>query len=360
MRRSFFAALAVLACAGCTSAPRAPVLAIAPPPAIRSDAEPPSPERAPAVLAPSAAGNASARDVSAAAEIELSSARAALSDDRIDAASDHLARASAAAPKLAAPQLAAIELLHGRMHELARRWSDARDAYAAAFRKDPTSVTALLLEARVLAIAGDTSSAAERLACAATDRSSSIELQRAAGETLLAAHDAERALPFLRRALVLGHSDAGAFESLARALFRLGRHAEVAALAEEVRVESLSDAARLLVARSALIAGRAELAVRLLGASAAALDADPEAWLDLSRAHALSDHVSEAREAVEHALALAPDSVEALLLAGHIEKLDGRPRDAAVSYSRALRAGADPATVSALIEALAPATAKRP
>jgi tetratricopeptide (TPR) repeat protein len=354
-------AIAALACAGCTSTSRGTASASVPRSEAHSEAEPAPREQAPAVPA---IDNASARNTSAAAELELSSARTALAEDRVDAASDHLARASAAASelatqKLAAPQLAAIDLVRGRMHELARHWSDARDAYAGASRKDPSSVTAILLEARVLSIAGDTNSAAERLACAAQDHASSVELQRAAGETLLAAHDAERALPFLRRALALAHSDAGAFESLARALFRLGRHAEIAALAEEIRAESLSDGARLLVARSALIAGRADLAARMLEANTSVLDADAEAWLDLARARALSDRISDAREAVEHALALAPDSVDALLLAGHIQKLDGHPRDAAVSYSRALRVGADPATVAALIDALAPVT-KRP
>jgi tetratricopeptide (TPR) repeat protein len=288
-------------------------------------------------------------------DLSLASAVLAIAEERLGSADKHLSAAAAARP-----DLATIDLLRGRVEEMRGHWNDALEAYRAAARKDPDSSSAPLLQARVLVILGQPADAADLLERALESTPNSVELLRAAGEAYLAAKDYARAVPCLREAHALDATDRAAFQSLALALYRLGRYADAAALLEGHDDDALPDHMRLLFGRSALLALESDLAVSQLTKCISAFEKDPEVWLDLARAHALAGHMYDARAAAERALALAPDSPKTLLLLGHVHKLAGRSREAGVCYAQALRAGADPVLVAPLIEALVPADSSRP
>jgi tetratricopeptide (TPR) repeat protein len=287
-------------------------------------------------------------------DLSLASAVLAIAEERLGSAEKHLTAAAAARP-----ELSTVDILRGRVDEMRGHWDDALEAYRSAARKDPESSSAPLLEARVLIILGRPADAAELLERAMESTPSSVELLRAAGEAYLAAKDYARAVPCLRQAHALDANDRAAFESLAIALYRLGRYSDAAALLDGHDDDTLPDHMRLLFGRSALLALEADLAVTQLSKCIAAFDKDPEVWLDLSRAQALAGRTSEARAAAERALALAPDSLKALLLLGHVHKLAGQSREAGACYARALRSGADPVLVAPLIEELVPAASSR-
>jgi Flp pilus assembly protein TadD len=286
--------------------------------------------------------------------LDLASAVIALSEERLGSAEKYLDSAA-----IASPDQAAVDLLRGRMQEMRGHWSEARDAYHIAGRKDPDSMTAVVQEARVLVILGQPTEAAVALKRAVESMPTSAELQRAAGEAWLAAQDPRQAVPYLRRAHALDATDRAAFEALALALFRLGRHAEVVKLLDGQKSDEMPDHIRLVFGRSALLAGQPDLAARMLEPCTAAFDEDVEVWLDLARAHALAGRTTEAAAAAERASALEPQSPRTLLLMGHIHKLAGRSREASTCYAQALRNGADPVLVAPLVEALVPSNSSR-
>jgi tetratricopeptide (TPR) repeat protein len=91
----------------------------------------------------------------------------------------------------------------------------------------------------------------------------------------------------------------------------------------------------LLLADFEVYRGDLEAADRILQAGAARFPGDERFDVALARSAFFADRADEARKRAEAALAKRPDSVEALLVLGDIERNQGRGREATAAYSRA-------------------------
>lgn len=264
-------------------------------------------------------------------------------------ASEELARMSRPAP--APPALPVDEALtRGRSAEAAGNWQEAQAAYSEAALRDPRNTDAAVSEARVLHVMGRHGDAALVLHAAVEAHPESVELLRAAGDSVLAMNSPSMACEYYQMALTLRPDDVTLRAAYAWALHLQGRHESVIETLRNVDQTQLPDYVRLALGRSALLCGKADLAASNLEAWVRVEPDDVDTRLDLARARYLAGEDGLVLQSLEAVLARQPKAAAAYTLLGHLRQRAGQPELALASYEQAVRDGADAAALAPLMD----------
>jgi tetratricopeptide (TPR) repeat protein len=268
----------------------------------------------------------------------------------------HLSAAQALAratpPGAPAPAALSVDeaLVRGRQAEADGRWDEARAAYSEAALRDPRSIDAAISEARILHVQGEHTEAAMLLHAAVEGHPDSVELLRAAGDSVLAMNSPSMACEYYSMALTLKPDDVALRAAYAWALHLQGRHESVIETLRTVDQNQLPDYVRLALGRSALICGKADLAASNLEAWVRVESDDVGARLDLARARYLTGQDGLVLQTLEAVIARQPKAPEAYALLGCVRQRAGQPELALASYEQAVRCGADPASLAPLMD----------
>ena len=247
---------------------------------------------------------------------------------------------------------AGVERLTAVVEELSGDWQAAGDAYLAAAAKDPRDLTLLIGHARTLLARGDLRAAASYLERETALHPEDADLALAAGDAYLALADYRDAANHFTRASVVRAGDPAAARGLVLSFALGGYHAAALSRAEHLSPSELDSTLRLALGRSALLEGRAELAIRHLGAYLDVEAGDAAAWLDLARANYAIGRQDAALSALQRTLSHSRPTAPAMMLLGHVRLRAGQDDLALGAYRKALDLGGDPSLIEPLIAAL--------
>ncbi len=234
-----------------------------------------------------------------------------------------------------------VDVMRATFREVYGQWPAARDAWSQAAAKMPDDTAPIVAQARVLLAMGRPEEAVDLLEAEMDSRPLSGELLRAAGYVKLSADRWDDAARDFRDAQDLLPPEDRDPETLYLALARAGRYDDLVTLVRDVDVESLSPLAQYVVGHAAMLADQPGLAVDALQQWITHDRSNPDAWLDLARAHFLDEQYDAAFEAVTKVLRVRPDHVDSLVLLGHIRNRVGQYAEAMATYRHAARLGAD-------------------
>ena len=225
--------------------------------------------------------------------------------------------------------------------------------YAEAAKLDPRQPRYGLAQAEMLVIAGRTDDAAKALTEAADAMPGQAEVQAALGDVLALQRRYGEAVARYRTALHLEPQRADTKEHLARALYYSGAYAEAEPMLAELAGASPDFASGWMLSMRAdclLALGRVPEARYLYQYETKARQGAAAPLVGLAKCDILQNHLTEARQALESALAREPKQAEANALVGYVLVALDRPDEAAGHLERAL---ADPQCPSrAIVERL--------
>jgi len=259
---------------------------------------------------------------------------------RIAIEEGHFAEADAALDQAATldPTLPAVPLTRGLILEIRGAWGAAASTYAQAATRFPDNEGLRIAQLRALQATGEDRATEAVLLERGGAEAQSPDMLVVLGQRALTDGRPLAARTYFERALRSDSEAPAAWQGRVKALYALGEHdAVVSALRGRV-AEADDGPMRLLLARSALVTGSFDVAVRMLQGHVQQHGDDADAWLDLARAYFLLDRPREVGEALSEALRLQPTMGPALVLRGHLAYREGRWHDALLHYERAVAA----------------------
>lgn len=238
------------------------------------------------------------------------------------------------------------------IEELAGNWDAAGIAYLRAAEEDPNDTSLLVGHARTLLVQGELVEAAAYLERETAFHPNAADLAVAAADACMALFRYRDAVGHYTRASVLIPSDSHVAEGMVLAFALGGYHSAALSRAEHMDLSAASSTVHLVLGRSALVEGRAELAIGHLGTYLDLQETDAPAWLDLARANYMLDRQDASLSALQHVLAHGRPTVAAMTLLGHVRYRAGQYDLALGSYRKALELGGDSIFLKSMIDKL--------
>ncbi len=245
-----------------------------------------------------------------------------------------------------------IARLTAVIEELSGNWVAAGAAYLRAADEDPEDTSILVGHARTLLVQGKLTEAAAYLEREAAVHPNAADLAVAAADACMALYRYSEAVSHYTRASVLKPDDAHVAEGMVLAFALGGFHSAALSRAEHMNLEGASPTIHLVLGRSALVEGRAELAIEHLGTYLDLQETDAPAWLDLARANYMLGRQDASLSALQHVLAHGRPTASAMTLLGHVRYRAGQYDLALGSYRKALDLGGDAFFLKTMIRKL--------
>ncbi len=240
-------------------------------------------------------------------------------------------------------------VLQGAALGAAKRWDESRAAFQKAWELTPGDPGVARALAAIAASEGKTDDAIAYLSKAALDPAAPAELVLELAQLKLAKGDAQGFEADARRALAAAPGNVEARVLLMRLLLNMGRAAEAARLATEASSAARSNEAFLETAGTALLSyGRPADALGFFETLARRRPGKAQPLFLEGLTRAGLGQLDQARDALNAALRLEPQSTQVLVALADVEIRAGRLDAAGQAVARAEKAGVPAATTDAL------------